>query len=55
LTYGGINDLAMLQKNLAENCIPDQISTMEAKDYGKFLEMRRMIIAKKLKGYYNSL
>ena len=55
LMYGGICDLMLLEENLAQNCVPQEIVTMEAKDYSKFLEMRRLMIGKKIKEYYDTL
>ena len=55
LSYGGICNMISLKENLEANCIPEQIFNMEAKDYSKFLEMRRLMIGKQIKEYYNSL
>jgi hypothetical protein len=55
LSFGGICNMTSLKENFEANCIPEQIFNMEAKDYSKFLEMRRLMIGKKIKEYYNSL
>ena len=53
--YGGINDMATLEKNMAENCIPNNFSTMDVNSYDDFLKARRVLMAKKLKDYFESL
>lgn len=54
--YGGITDLEALRANLVEdNCIPDCVSEMDADAYYSFLEMRRKLIAQRLREYYFSL
>lgn len=55
LTYGGINTMTDLQKNLEGNCIPDSIYNMSLNDYEDFLKQRRELMAKKIKDYYFSL
>ena len=42
-------------KNLAENSIPPEITTMTAADYDAFLLKRRVLMAEKIRGYYVSL
>ena len=53
--YGGISDMATLKKNMAENCIPSNFSTMDVSNYDDFLKARRVLMAKKLKEYFESL
>lgn len=54
--YGGITDYASLVKNLVEDCcIPESIISMTVRDYTEFLELRRKMIAQRLKEYYFSL
>ncbi len=53
--YGGISDMATLKKNMAENCIPSNFSTMDVSNYDDFLKARRVLMAKKLKEYFGSL
>ena len=55
LKVGTITENAALRDNLAVNCIPADIFTMTAADYEKFLKERRILMAKKIKEYYNSL
>lgn len=51
----GINNIQELEKNLAMNCIPLEIKDMEFDDYQDFLSKRRILMAQKIKEYYNSL
>ena len=55
LKYGGITDREALNDNLAQNCIPPETTDMDAGDYDQFLEMRRTLMAQKIKRYYFSL
>lgn len=52
---GGIDNYDDLKKNLAENCIPETLSTMTADDYNDFLEQRRIMMAKLIRHYFESL
>jgi hypothetical protein len=52
---GSIIDEKQLRKNLADNCIPESIFEMEHEDYTSFLEQRRMLMANKIRKYYESL
>jgi hypothetical protein len=53
--YGNIKDYDELVANLEQNCIPANISEMTFADYDTFLKLRREMMAKKIKNYYNSL
>lgn len=53
--YGGITDEGNLRKNLAENCIPEGFESMTVDDYQDFLAQRRILMAKKIRSYYESL
>lgn len=53
--YGGITDRHILKKNLEDNCIPEDFVNMEIGDYERFLNSRRLLMAKKIKEYYESL
>lgn len=53
--YGGITDRKTLNKNMEQNCIPPKIFDMDINDYDKFLEIRRMLMAQKIKRYFFSL
>ncbi len=52
---GTIVDLEVLTKNLADNCIPDNVVEMDVSSYGAFLDARRKLMAAKIKRYYESL
>lgn len=55
LKYGSINTMEELNKNLAMNCIPLSIATMDASKYNEFLEERRKLMALKIKQYFTML
>lgn len=55
ILIGTITDKVKLKENLSVNCIPDSIVEMTAADYPEFLKQRRLMMAKKIKNYYNSL
>ena len=50
-SYGGINDLDELQKNLDSHCIPEGVFG----NYDEFLNERRKLMATKIRNYYFSL
>ncbi len=53
--YTTMKTLEEFKENLKENCIPEDIVYMEAKDYNTFLEKRRRLMAKKIRDYFYSL
>ena len=55
LKLGDIRELEDLKKNLAANCIPENIVEMDASHYEEFLLERRRLMARKIKNYYYSL
>lgn len=55
MKYGGIKDLSELVNNLKMNCIPSSIFDMDVSRYEEFLDLRRKMMAKKIKKYYSSL
>ncbi|MCP3684254.1 MAG: hypothetical protein GY861_16360 [bacterium] len=55
LKYGGIQDLTELMHNLNMNCIPDAIFDMDVDRYEEFLNIRRTMMAEKIKEYYSKL
>jgi len=55
LAYGAIHDASDLSANLAANCIPDDLHEMGLDRYDEFLGARRVLMAAKLKLYYQSL
>lgn len=52
---GSIIDEVQLYKNLADNCIPKDVFEMGHENYTSFLEQRRMMMAKKIRKYYETL
>lgn len=55
LKYGGINNLDELNNNLKENCIPKEVFNMDVNNYNEFLELRRKLMAEKIRDYYYKL
>ena len=53
--YGGIDTLADLYANLAENDMPPDLMEATAENFNEFLEKRRMLMAARLRDYYESL
>lgn len=54
-SYGNITSLDELRANLAANCIPQDIEKMTVEDYPVFLEERRKLMARKIRGYFEAL
>lgn len=54
-TIWSIIDMNELKENLKTNCIPEIFMEMNVNDFEEFLKQRRMLMAQKLKEYYNSL
>jgi len=54
-TIGSIIDMNELKENLKINCIPEIFMEMNVDDFEEFLKQRRVLMAQKLKEYYNSL
>ena len=55
LKYGEICDEAQLLNNLQMNSIPSSIFTMDHTNYEQFLEERRILMAEKIRAYYENL
>lgn len=55
IKYGGIIDKNILLENMKMNCIPESVFDMDISDYDLFLQLRRKLIAEKIKQYYFSL
>jgi hypothetical protein len=53
--YGGITDEAELRKNLRQNCIPEGMLDGAIKSYDDFLEARRLLMADKIKTWFQGL
>jgi len=55
ITIGTILDKDQYYKNLADNCIPNEVQAMTFENYPDFLLERRRLMAKKIQNYYNAL
>lgn len=55
LRYGAIDDWDALKENLAEHCIPLEIFDGLAENYDAFLEVRRKLMAGRIKKYFGKL
>lgn len=55
LQYGGINNLEEFSDNLEENCIPKEVFNMDIDNYNEFLELRRKLMAEKIREFYYKL
>jgi len=53
--YGEIADIQLLRLNLEENSIPEEIFNMDFSNYEEFLEIRRTLMAQKIKNFYFAL
>ena len=42
-------------QNLKANCVPEDFIKMDVKDFNRFHDMRRKLMAAKIKDYYESL
>ena len=52
---GSIIDEKVLRENLATHCIPEDVFEMDYTRYDEFLEKRRVLMAAKIRKYYESL
>ena len=52
---GNITDCDRLKQNLEQNAVPETVVNMTVKDYDKFLEQRRYLMAKLIEKYYKKL
>lgn len=55
IVLGNISDAELLASNLAENCIPSNIDTMDVSSYDAFLLERRKMMAALIERYYKGL
>ena len=53
--YGAITDKSQLIENLKTSCLPVDIENYNYANYESFLADRRILMAKKIKQYYESL
>ena len=52
---GTISDEKEFWSSLESNCIPKSVLNMTAEDYPRFLQERRSLMARKIRGYYGAL
>lgn len=55
ITIGSITDYNQLLANLETNCVPLDVFDMDHTRYSEFLEKRRVMMAKKIRAYYEAL
>jgi hypothetical protein len=55
MRYGGIIEEAELRANLRENCIPEGMLDGTLKTYDDFLAARRLLMAAKIKSWFEGL
>jgi hypothetical protein len=55
IVYGGIDSLSDLESNLDANCIPINIHEIDLEHYQEFLATRRVMMAQKIKNFYQGL
>ena len=55
IEIGSITDLDQLKENMKINCIPEEIINMDYNDYLNFLEIRKKLMANKIRKYYENL
>ena len=53
--YGGITDMDQMRANLQRSCVPDSLLDGDILDYDEFLEQRRVLMAQKIKTYFEGL
>lgn len=53
--YGAINEFEELKKNMKSNCVPEEFIEMDYTNYNDFLRERRILMARKLKDYFQIL
>jgi hypothetical protein len=53
--YGNIVEEEELRENLARHCIPEGIESMTADDYPAFLQARRVLMANRIRRYFEHL
>ncbi len=53
--YGAIDDFESMSENFKVHCIPEGMENKNIEHYEEFLEQRRLLMAQKIKTYYNML
>ena len=55
ITIGSITDINKLMANLKTNCVPEEVFEMNETRYAEFLDKRRIMMAEKIRTYYEAL
>ena len=55
ITIGSITGYDQLIENLTMNCVPIEVFDMDHTKYEEFLEKRRVLMARKIRQYYEAL
>ena len=55
IMIGSITNYDQLMENLRTNCVPEEVFDMDHTRYTEFLEKRRVMMARKIRKYYESL
>lgn len=55
ISIGAITDYNQLMDNLRMNCVPEDVFSMDHTRYAEFLEKRRVMMARKIRKYYEAL
>jgi len=55
MKYGAIAETEMVKANLAANCVPEVVMGMDVEQFDDFLKLRRELMAKKIRCYYEGL
>ena len=55
ITIGSITDYDQWMENLRVNCVPEDVFDMDYTRYEEFLEKRRVMMAAKIRKYYEAL
>ncbi len=53
--YGGITKLSDMRANLRTHCLPESLLNGEIPDYDEFLDVRRKLMAQKIKTWFEAL
>jgi hypothetical protein len=53
--YGAISDLERMKENFALHCIPEGMEDKTYEHYQEFLQERRILMAKKIQKYFETL
>ena len=53
--YGGITDTEQMRANMRRSCVPDSLLNGDIPNYDEFLEQRRILMAQKIRTYFEGL